>query len=57
MLGPARQAYAYGDIKMELRLPIYVLWIAALASLAGTIFCALVCWSPSRRPPIPGATE
>ena len=24
------------------RLPIYVLWIVALASLAGTIFCALV---------------
>ena len=42
MLLPAGQAYAYGDIKMELRLPIYVLWVVALASLAGTIFCALV---------------
>jgi hypothetical protein len=27
---------------MELPIPIYVLWIIALASLAGTIFCALV---------------
>ena len=39
---PAVQAYHYGDVKMELRIPIYVLWIVALASLLGTMFCALV---------------
>jgi TRAP-type transport system small permease protein len=39
---PASQAYQYGDVKMELPIPIYALWIIALASLAGTIFCALV---------------
>jgi TRAP-type C4-dicarboxylate transport system permease small subunit len=42
MLLPATQAYQYGDAKMELPIPIYVLWIVALVSLAGTIFCALV---------------
>jgi TRAP-type C4-dicarboxylate transport system permease small subunit len=42
MLLPGSQAYQYGDAKMELPIPIYVLWIIALASLAGTIFCALV---------------
>src|SRR5262245_39433785 len=42
MLLPASQAYQYGDAKMELPVPIYVLWIIALISLAGTIFCALV---------------
>jgi TRAP-type transport system small permease protein len=42
MLLPARQAFQYGDVKMELPIPIYALWIVALASLAGTIFCALV---------------
>ena len=42
MLLPATQAYQYADMKMELPIPIYVLWIVALASLAGTIFCALV---------------
>jgi TRAP-type C4-dicarboxylate transport system permease small subunit len=42
MLGPARQAYEYGDRKLELSLPIYVLWVVGLAALAGTIFCALV---------------
>jgi TRAP-type transport system small permease protein len=39
---PAMQAYQYGDVKMELPVPIYALWIVALASLVGTIFCALV---------------
>jgi TRAP-type C4-dicarboxylate transport system permease small subunit len=38
---PAAQAYGYGDVKMELRLPIYVLWAIALVSLAGTLLCAL----------------
>jgi TRAP-type transport system small permease protein len=42
MLLPATQAYQYGDVKMELPIPLYALWIVALASLAGTIFCALV---------------
>jgi TRAP-type C4-dicarboxylate transport system permease small subunit len=42
MLLPATQAYQYGDIKLELRLPIYVLWIVTLASFAGTMFCAVV---------------
>ena len=42
MLLPAGQAYAYGDLKLELRLPIYVLWAIALVSLTGTNFCAVV---------------
>ena len=39
---PAVQAYHYGDVKMELRIPIYMLWIVALASAVGTMLCALV---------------
>jgi TRAP-type C4-dicarboxylate transport system permease small subunit len=39
---PAVQAYHYGDVKMELRIPIYVIWIVALVSLLGTMLCALV---------------
>ena len=42
MLIPMTQAYHYGDIKLELHLPIYILWIVALVGLAGTLFCALV---------------
>ena len=48
MLQPAMQAYDYGDRKLELNLPIYVLWIVALAGLAGTLICAVIAlWSPT----------
>jgi TRAP-type C4-dicarboxylate transport system permease small subunit len=45
MLGPAVQAYDYGDRKLELNLPIYILWMVALLGMAGTFFCALVALS------------
>ena len=45
MLGPAVQAYDYGDRKLELNLPIYFLWMVALLGMAGTLFCALVTLS------------
>lgn len=41
MTGPARQAFDYGDRRLELDLPLYVLWIVALAGIAGAILCAL----------------
>jgi TRAP-type C4-dicarboxylate transport system permease small subunit len=40
MLTPAMQSYAYGELKQDLGLPIYILWVLAIVSLAGTIFCA-----------------
>jgi hypothetical protein len=36
------QSYQYGDTKMELAVPIYMLWLVVLVSFAGTFFCALV---------------
>jgi TRAP-type C4-dicarboxylate transport system permease small subunit len=41
MLRPAMQAYDYGDRKLMLNLPLYLLWIVALVGMAGTILCAL----------------
>ncbi len=41
MMTPALQAYDYGDRKIELNLPLYILWIAAFAGIAGTLLCAL----------------
>jgi TRAP-type C4-dicarboxylate transport system permease small subunit len=41
MIGPAWQAYQYGDRKLELALPLYVLWIVALTGMLGTILCAV----------------
>lgn len=40
MLTPAMQAYAYGDMKMELQIPVWYLWAAALLGMAGAILCA-----------------
>ncbi len=57
MLLPARQAFQYGDSKMELPIPIYGLWIVALASLAGTIFCALVTLVAKPPATAPGRVE
>ena len=57
MLLPATQAYQYGDVKMELPIPIYVLWVVALASFAGTIFCALVTLVAKPAVAEPGRTE
>jgi TRAP-type C4-dicarboxylate transport system permease small subunit len=40
MIMPAMQAYNYGDLKMELGLPVYILWGFALIGMAGAILCA-----------------
>jgi TRAP-type C4-dicarboxylate transport system permease small subunit len=52
MLGPAMQSYDYGDRKLELQLPIYILWIVALAGMLGTILSAFASFAappPHRR--------
>jgi TRAP-type C4-dicarboxylate transport system permease small subunit len=41
MLTPALQSYGYGERKLELGLPIWVLWAAALIGIAGAVLCAL----------------
>ena len=41
MIKPAMQAYGYGDRKLELQLPIYIMWIVALSGMAGSILCAI----------------
>jgi TRAP-type C4-dicarboxylate transport system permease small subunit len=38
---PALQAYDYGDRKLELGLPLWILWIFAIVGLLGTLLSAL----------------
>jgi TRAP-type C4-dicarboxylate transport system permease small subunit len=57
MRQPAMQAHQYGDTKMELAVPIYVLWIVVLLSFAGTLFCALVTMVAKPPTPEPGRVE
>ena len=40
MITPALQSYGYGERKMELGLPIWLLWAVALVGIAGAIVCA-----------------
>jgi len=41
MITPAMQSYAYGDVKMDLQIPIWWEWAVALMGIAGAILCAL----------------
>jgi TRAP-type transport system small permease protein len=41
MVTPATQAYDYGDRKLELALPLYVLWAVAMLGMAGSILAAI----------------
>jgi TRAP-type C4-dicarboxylate transport system permease small subunit len=41
MITPAMQAFGYGDRKPELGLPIYVLWIFAIAGIVGAMLGVL----------------
>jgi TRAP-type C4-dicarboxylate transport system permease small subunit len=54
MLGPAMQSYSYGDRKLELQYPLYILWVVALAGMLGAIFSALARFR-SGPPPAPQA--
>ena len=41
MIVPAMQAYAYGDIKLDLQVPLWWYWVAAMTGMAGAIICAI----------------
>ncbi len=41
MITPAMQSFSYGEIKMELHVPIWWFWAAALIGIAGAILCAI----------------
>lgn len=40
MITPAWQSYSYGELKMDLHIPIWYLWAAALLGIVGAILCA-----------------
>ena len=40
MVAPAQQALEYGDRKLELGVPLYAIWIAVLAGIAGCVLVA-----------------
>jgi TRAP-type C4-dicarboxylate transport system permease small subunit len=44
MFQPAMQAFQYGDRKLELGVPLYVLWGFAIAGLLGTLVCGVAAF-------------
>ncbi len=51
MVAPAIQALRYGDRKLELGLPLFVVWAAAILGMAGSVMVAFAM--TVRRPPAP----
>lgn len=50
MTVPALQAWDYGDKKLELGLPIWILWAIAIVGLVGALFCAVAAmFEPTTR--------
>ena len=52
MIKPAVQSFSYGEVKMELQVPIWWFWAAALFGIAGAILCstgALIAPPPKPR--------
>lgn len=52
MIEPAMQSYAYGEVKLELQVPIWWFWALALVGIVGAILCAagaLIVPLPNRR--------
>lgn len=41
MIKPALQSYSYGEVKLELQVPIWWFWAGALIGIAGAILCAI----------------
>ncbi|WP_346908289.1 hypothetical protein [uncultured Roseibium sp.] len=42
MVDPARQAYLYGDMKLELNLPVWIVWVIALGGMAGGVVVSIL---------------
>lgn len=45
MLQPATEAYSYGDVKLELGFPVWILWSLALFGLANSLIASLFALS------------
>lgn len=59
MLTPAMQAYQYGDIRLELKMPAWIVWVIALVGMSGGVLAAIanVFGHTPAASPIPSAGE
>ncbi len=50
MLTPMQEAYRYGDISLELRIPLWIVWVAALIGMLGGIIASIMMQFSPREP-------
>lgn len=42
MLTPALQSYQYGEIRLELDMPVWIVWVIALVGMCGGVLASLI---------------
>ena len=42
MLTPAKQAYQYGDMRLELNIPVWTIWVIALVGMCGGVLASVM---------------
>ena len=42
MLTPAMQSYQYGEIRLELNIPVWVIWVIALVGMCGGVLASVL---------------
>ena len=42
MLTPAMQSYQYGEMRLELNMPTWIMWVVALVGMAGGVLASIV---------------
>ncbi|WP_372838120.1 TRAP transporter small permease [Phaeovulum sp.] len=50
MLTPMQEAYRYGDISLELRIPLWIVWVAALIGMLGGMLASIMMQFAPRGP-------
>lgn len=43
MVRPAHEAFQFGDVKLELNMPVWIIWAMALLGLVNSVLAAMVC--------------
>ncbi len=54
MLQPAMQSYRYGEVRLELNVPVWIIWAIALAGMCGGLLASIL---NVLRPPHAGAVD
>ncbi|WP_209942297.1 TRAP transporter small permease [Rhizobium halophytocola] len=49
MLTPAHEAYEYGDVKLELGLPVWIIWAFALFGIFNSVIAAVLAFRHLRQ--------